>query len=382
MLASSHKNPIYNLRLLANFGLILAMVTGCRQQDAGQPTTTVISVPVDRPMPAPQPRVIALSRGGDMVSMNIDRPWDIVARTALKETINSVHCQAGVCAVVHPDPVNALTLVDAQNLNLISRFDFAKSSDPRDVTFTDDHTLVVSFYNRNYLLELNSKTGYQRTIKLTALADSDGLPESNMLASCGKQVYVQLQRLDHKTTLPGKEPALIAIVDTDKQDQLQTIPLALTPALDMRINCQTRELIVAEPQSIIQGGGDVEKINLNTRKVSSALAEGEFANGGILRISQHLYWLNQHTDTGPGPSSHLSLVGGASDDVYNVFANEHVDNFVYDSVTHWLFYPNPCSTIGSADCDNGVHVFDGLTGASTGNSIDPGFAPIEVTISR
>lgn len=370
---------IYPSRLLAIIGLILTLLTGCRQQDAGPPTQTDTS---DRPMPAPQPRVIALSRGGDMVSMTIDRPWDIVAQSSLKETINSVHCRAGVCAVVHPDPVNALTLVDAQNLNVIYRFSFAKGSDPRDVTFTDDHTLVVSFYNLSHLLELNTNTKRQRAIKLTALTDSDGLPESNMLASCGKQVYVQLQRVDHETTLPGKQPSVIAIIDTNKQDRLQSIALALTPALDMSINCQTRELIVAEPQSIIQGGGTVEKINLNTRKVSSALAEGEFANGGILNISQNLYWLNQHTDTGPGPSSHLSLVGGTSEDVYNVFANEHVDNFVYDSVTHWLFYPNPCSTIGPADCDNGIHVFDGLTGVSTGNSINPGFAPIEVTISR
>jgi hypothetical protein len=264
---------------------------------------------------------------------------------------------------------------------MIKRVDWEKGSDPRDAIFTDDNTLVISFYGRDYLVQYHLQTDASRQIDLSQFADKDGLPDTMMLGACGQQVYAQLQRVDHEFGIPSDLPPLLVVIDTWNNDQLHSIELKDTPALDMVVDCPQRQIIVAEPKVILQGGGSVQTINLNTGNVHDFLGEDEFANGGVQPISPHLYWTNQHTDTGPGPSSHLSLVGAGDGSVYNVFANEPVDNMAYDATSDQLFYPNPCATI-QTDCDNGLHIFNAHTGVSAGDSIDAGFSPIEVVLSR
>lgn len=366
------------------YGVLMVGLVGCHDDTSPSAAEVIAKPPVDSISAAPEARVIALSREGEVASLGINPPWPVLAKANLNDMINSVHCRAGRCAVVHPDPINAVTIVDAQNLKVLDRIELGKQTDPRDVAFTSDQTIVISLYQQPYLLEYNLMQLQQqpRQIDLSYLADADGLPEANMLGSCGRQVYVQLQRLDHVDMQPSKQPAVLAVINTWQADAIHHMPLSSTPALDLRVDCAARTVLVAQPKVIMQGGGTVEKVDLKTAKVSTALQADEFANGGMLQISPTQYWLNQHTDTGPGPSSHLTMIGGQTDEVYNVFAHEHVDNFEYDAITRLLFYPNPCSTLQPIGCDDGVHVFDGLTGQSKGNSIQLGFAPIELTISR
>lgn len=337
--------------------------------------------PPDSATPAAQPRVLALGREGAIASLSLAAPWGVLASGQLGLPIASARCRAGVCAIVHPAPDSAVSLVDSATLQLLQRITLPADSDPHDAVFTGDHTLVVSLHGRDHLLEIDTGTLAQRRIELPGLADADGLPESHRLAACGRQVYLQLQRLDHESGQPGALPPLLAVIDTWAGDRLHTVPLALTPALDMQVDCNARTVLVMEPQPIIQGNGRVEMIDLRSGQVSNVLKPDEFANGGLLQVAPGVYWLNQHTDFGPGPSSHLSLVGGRMDGVYNVFATEPVDEFAWDAVSQRLFYPNPCSSLGQA-CDNGVHVFDALSGDSAGPSIDPGFAPVELAVSR
>lgn len=373
--------PSWRLRLAAGAVLLGSLLAACGPgSDAG---TDLLAQPPDDPVtPARQARVLALGRAGEMASLDIAAPWAVRARGELGRTIGSARCRAGVCAVTHPAPASALSLVDAATLRLVHRIELPADSDPRDVVFTGDTTVVVSLAQRDHLLEIDTGTLAQRRIALAALADADGLPESGMLAACGRQVYVQLQRLDRQTGLPGTLPPAIAVVDTWDGDRLGVIALALPPALDLQVDCSARTLLVAEPQPVIQGLGRVEQVNLRDGSVHNVLKAEEFANGGMLRLRDDLYWLNQHTDFGPGPSSHLSLVGGRMEAVYNVFAREPVDNLAYDAATGLLFYPNPCASLGEP-CDGGVHVFDALSGDSAAaRSIDPGFAPVEVVVSR
>lgn len=360
---------IKNLSLLC----LLAGISGCR---------AIPIPPTDHITPAPEARLITLSREGKMASLDVNAPWEVKATGDLGAVINSVRCRAGTCVIVHPSPINALSIVNAQSLDLIERIPLEPGSDPRDVAFTDDRTLVVSLYERSYLLELNLDNQAARQIDLSSLADKDGLPEAQMLASCGKQVYVQLQRISHSPEFASNTQPMLAVIDTWAKDKLHTLPLRLTPALDMNVDCERRQIVIAEPKSIIEGGGTVEKLNLHTSRTSPFLPEGEFANGGLLIVEPSLYWINQHTDIGPGPSSHLFLNQSSDNGAYNVFATEHVDNIAYDKTSGFLYYPNPCSTLGIPECGNGVHVFNARTGVSVGDSIDPGFAPIEVQVSR
>jgi hypothetical protein len=366
-------------RILPGWALA-ALLSACGRGDV-PPSAFAARPPADVVTPAPEGRLVALGREGQVASLALESPWTVWATADLGRRIASLRCRAGLCAAVHPAPDSALSLFDAATLTLSQRVELPADSDPRDVVFTSDHRVVLSLAGRDHLLEIDLATPTQRRISLAALADGDGLPDTAMLAACGRQVYVQLQRLDRTTGLPSTLPPAIAIVDTWRGDALRSVPLALMPALDMQADCSARTLLVAEPQPIIQGLGRVDLVSLDDGSVTNLLQPDEFANGGMLRLASGLYWLNQHTDFGPGPSSHLFLVGGRTKDVYNVFATEPVDQMVHDPVSGWLFYPNPCGSLGQA-CDNGVHVFQARTGESAGPSIDPGFPPVGLALSR
>src|SRR5262245_58075629 len=147
----------------------------------------------------PAARVVTLSRAGRIASLDIAAPWTVRASNDLGASIASARCRAGRCLVVHPAPHDMISIVDATDLSLSDPIVLEHGADPRDVALVDDHTAVVSLYNRAEVLEIDLTTRAVTPIDLTVLADDDGLPEALQLASCGRRVFVQLQRLDHAT---------------------------------------------------------------------------------------------------------------------------------------------------------------------------------------
>jgi hypothetical protein len=344
----------------------------------------------------PAARVVTLSRTGRIASLDIAAPWTVRASNDLGATIASARCRAGRCLVVHPAPHDMISIVDATDLSLSDPIVLEHGADPRDVALVDDHTAVVSLYNRAELLEVDLTTRAITPIDLTALADDDGLPEALKLASCGRRVFVQLQRLDHATQVPAAMPAVLAVVDLDRSGSERVVDadpatpgvrgntLAGRPNFDMPVDCAADILYVAEPAPLMQGGGGYESVDLATLAAHDLPIDTGAEVGGFEAVEPGVFWLITHTEFGPGPSSHLNLVGGSTSDTHNTFANEHVNDLALDRDEDLLFYPDACATLPpNPSCEPGVHVFHAHTGErASPTGIDPGFPPIEVVVSR
>jgi hypothetical protein len=231
---------------------------------------------------------------------------------------------------------------------------------------------------------------------VSALADADGLPETLRLASCGRRVFAQLRRVDHDTEAPAPIGAALAVIDLDRAGSdrvvdadpatagVQGIALAGRPNFDMPADCAAGILYVAEPAPLMQGGGGYEQVDLGTLRAGDLPIDTGAEVGGFEFVGADQFWLITHTEFGPGPSSHLNLIGGGSSETYNTFASEHVNDLALDRDEDLLFFPDPCTRRPTApSCDTGVHVFQAHTGvpAST-KGIDVGFEPIEVVVSR
>jgi hypothetical protein len=344
----------------------------------------------------PEGRLIALSRDGHMASLGIASPWPVRKSIELGAVISSARCRAGRCLVVHPSPADKISVVDAADLSLSNPIELERDADPRDVALVDDHTAVVSQYGKAELLVVDLTTRAMTPIDLTELADDDGLPEALQMANCGRRVFVQLRRVDHESDAPAAIGAALAVVDLDRPsgDQIvdadpvtrgiQGIALAGRPKFDMPIECGTGMLYVAEPAPLFQGGGGYEQVDLDTLSATDLPIDTGAEVGGFEVVGPGQFWIITHTDTGPGASSHLNLIGGTSTDTYNTFADEHINDLAFDPEQDLLFFPDACVIRpNNQSCDSGIHVFAAHTGPpQIASTIKVGFAPIEITLAR
>lgn len=384
--------------------LVVSSIVGCGPSgpaDAGTDVPTVLDAPLadvavdDAPGDAPADageaaaRLVVLSREGEIASMDLTAPYTVRASADLGAPIVSVRCAADRCVVVHPSPIDRLSIVDAVDLSFTT-VALERGSDPRDVVIVDRDTLIVSHHERSALSRV-VLGGATTPIDLGDLADADGLPEAGRMARCGGRAYVQLGRLDHTTGLPSVLGAALAVVelstgalvDADPTTAgTQPIALAGRAAFDMPADCDAGRLWVVEPRPLMLGGSHFERVDLATLSASDLEVQPGAEAGGLEVAAEGLYWSIEHTEFGPGPSSHLVLVDHPDVPAHNTFSSEHVNDLALDHPTDQLFYPDPCATL-DATCPGGVHVFASLTGAHlTPDGVDVGFPPIELAIAR
>lgn len=401
-------HPRFPTRILAStrssapFLVALVLVGGCGttavQPDGGAATDAGVdaSQPLDGGSDggAPsEPRLIALDRDGRLASIDVAAPWTVRGSIELGAGVASARCHGRRCIVAHPTPFDALSVVDAIDLTVM-RIPLERGADPRDVTFMDEHTVLVSQHGRAALLELDLVAHHATPIDLSPLADPDGLPEAGRIAHCGRRAFVQLLRVEHDTGAPSAMDAVLAVIDLDRPERLvdvdaevpgvQGIALSRRPAFDMPVDCGARRAYVVEPAPLMEGGGRYELVDLETLEASDLGLDVGAQLGGLEVVEPGLYWLITHTEFGPGASSHLTLEGGTVPDTHNTFATDHVDDLALDRATNRLFFPDPCTpTPSHTTCDPGVHVFDARTGARVSTqAIDVGFGPFELALAR
>lgn len=364
-------------------------------RDAGDPPEGPSEGPSPDAQPSVQPRLLALGKDGQIASLQLTSPWKVLASGDLKQPVASARCSGGRCVVVHPSPADSLSVVNPLDLSA-TKMQLSSGADPRDVAFVDQKTIVVSQYGKSALLLVDLDSGSKETIDLSALADDDGLPETLRMARCGRRVFIQLLRIDHKTGAPSTMGPALAVVDVDLQGKAhivdadpntpgqQAIKLSGSPNFDMPVDCKREQLHLAEPKPLMQGGGWYELVNTTTLKTSKSPIAHSAQVGGFAVVKPGLYWLITHTATSPaGNSSHLNLVGAPDTSTYNTFARDKVDELVLDPTQDLLFFPDNCETASYPQCASGVHVFHALTGkAQPQGHIKLGFPPMEVAISR
>lgn len=374
--------------------------TGAETSDTPEETNTP-EVPerTDAPDTAPpvEPRLLAVGKAGRIASLQLISPWTILSSGNLKQPTASARCFGGRCVVVHPSPANSLSVVNPSDLTTTTKIQLDSGADPRDVAFIDHKTIVVSQYGKSTLLTIDLDTGNKEAIDLSVLADADSLPESLRMARCGRRVFVQLLRINHKTDAPTAMGAGLAVIDFNLKGAArvvdadpttpgkQAIALSGSPNFDMPVNCQTDQLYIAEPKPLMKGGGWYEQVNLKTLKATKSPIVHGAQVGGFAVVAPGLYWLITHTATGPaGNSSHLNLEGGPTNTTYNTFADDKVEELALDLKQDLLFFPDNCELKPSnPHCATGVHVFHARTGEPQPKGvIKLGFPPMELVISR
>ena len=372
--------------------LLVTALAGCANTHASALPDAAIdssvfdaSTPHDAPAtdasrPPDEPRLLVVGHDGHIASLQLTAPWTVRARAALGMPSTSARCEAGRCAIVHPE-VGAVSVVRAIDLAPVRTL---RDVEPRDVAWLDAHTLVVSQPARQALLVLDLDSGGQSTIDLSPLADADGPPVAERLARCEQRLYVQISRAaaERRGTLAVIDLGARALEDVDPATAgVQGIELAQRAGFDMPVDCAAGRLYVAEPRPLMAGGSIYEQVDLATLRASAWREVG--AQGGGFEVVTEGEWMITHTEFGPGPSSHLTF-SGADFETHNTFAEAHVDDLALDHVAGVLFYPDPCGTLPAhPGCDDGVHVFDAHTGERLSEgAIDVGFSPFEVAIAR
>lgn len=341
-----------------------------------------------------EPRVVLVSRDGEVAVTDVTSPWAARGTAALGDTIASLRCAGGRCVVVHPAPADALSWIDASDAHLVRRIPLERGSDPRDVALVDDTHALVTFFASASLALVDLETGdTTRTIDLATLADDDGLPEASRAAICGERVFVQLLRIVHATGEASPLGPALGVVDLGAASPIvdvdattpgdQAIALSVAPAFDMPVDCAAGLLRVAEPRPILSGGSRFEEIDLNELTAHDLDLPDTAEVGGFVYLDDTHVWAITHTEFGPGPSSHLNLVGSTTMPTYNTFADEHVDDLAADAESGLVFFPNPCSRDAWAACDPGLVVFDGATGElAAEQAVTLSIRPIEIAVSR
>lgn len=344
--------------------------------------------------PPAEPRVVLVSRDGEVAVTDVTSPWAVRGTASLGDSMASLRCGGGRCVVVHPSPADALSWIEASDAHLVRRISLERGSDPRDVALVDDTHALVTFQASASLALVDLESGETtRTIDLAPLADDDGLPEAGRVAICGDRVFVQLLRVEHGTGTASPLGPAIGVIDLAASSPIvdvdpvtsgdQAITLAVAPAFDMPVDCAAGLLRIAEPRPILSGGSGFEEIDLATLTAHDLDLPDTAEVGGFVYLDATHVWAITHTEFGPGPSSHLNLVGSTTMPTYNTFADEHVDDLAADPESGLVFFPNPCSPDHWSACDPGLVVFEGTTGELASAHAAPlSIAPIEIALSR
>ena len=345
---------------------------------------------------ADRARLVVLGPDGELASLDVTAPFAIRASAELQAAAVSVKCGGLRCAVVHPSPVDSVDIIDALTLGVVRTYSLARGADPRDATWLDDHTVVVTQYESAELVVIDVAAQTTSAVSLAALADADELPEASRIVSCGHHAYVQLARIDHETgaesalgpalaVLDFDQPAAQRVVDVDPDMMgVQGVALASRANFDMPTDCVGARLFVAEPRPLFSGGGEYQVVDLDTFVASTFPFSNGAQVGGFEVVDATLGWRITHTDFGPGASSHLELVGAGLFPTYNTFSGYHVDELALDRVADLLFFPDPCTvTPSNQACQRGVHAFHAHSGERANEDpVDVGFDAIDLAIAR
>ena len=325
------------------------------------------------PNPPVTPTLLASGPNGELATRALEAPWSAYATAQLDAPPVAIRSHDGNFYVVHADAIQILAL-DLTTIDTIA----LPGADARDIAFVGTHTAIVSQRARTSLARIDLHTRTVTQIDLSPLANASGLA-TEMLASCGAQVFVQLRR--------DQAPALAVLDVTDTCESIVgLVALVHPPAFKMETNCAAAELYVAEPVPLFEGAGAYQRVDLTSLTATTQpYADGLGELGGFVMRARDDGWFITHTEFGPSPSSHLQQITPSSQTAaWNSFAPAHIDRLALDLPTSQLFFPDSCFAHCTDGFAPGIQVFDAATGAhlSATGAIEVGFPPVDVVVAR
>ncbi len=305
--------------------------------------------------------------GGTLVSVQRQSPWDAVTVAALDSPEAAVQTFGGLVYVVEP-ATDRIRVFDEAGTEVRS-FSVGKGSTPRDILGVTRTRAYVTRAASTHLFRVDPQTGVGTDVlDLSVLADADGNPDMERMATDGSRLFIQLRRL---TPLPravtdGTSGA-IAVVDLAGESLIDADPG--TPEID------AIELAGPAPRLRMHAGGDgdfllvsatdgnhlslnggVEYVDLTTlASTGFVLAEGKLAAlGGFVMTGTSQGYFVFHTDI--VASNHLqtfTISGGATPGPEIVFDyGVYLDALLFDPETGLLYMPA---------ASGGLHVVDTAT---------------------
>jgi hypothetical protein len=185
-----------------------------------------------------------------------------------------------------------ITVVDADQLSLISQFSTGAGSNPQDVALVGD-TLYVAAFGTGGVLTVdrgNLDGGVTGTIDLSSL-DPDGVPDCSSIVALGTDLYVACNLLDENFTPRG--PGVIAVVDTTTDMLVDTITLDHANPIGYLATLGTRLVIATAPNFGDLTEGCVDVITTDGEPTVECLVENAALGGyaGALATDDQGVWL-------------------------------------------------------------------------------------------
>jgi hypothetical protein len=280
--------------------------------------------------------------GGALVSVQRQSPWDAATIATLDSWDAAVQTFSGLIFVVEPD-TDRVRVFDGSGVEIRS-LPVGEGTRPRDILGVARNRAYVTRADSTHLYRVDPQTGAGAdVIDLGGLADADGIPDMERMATDGSRLFIQLRRLDDG--IPGGAHGAIAVVDLETETLIGAIELVgPAPRLRMHVDGDNGFMLVsATDGDHLNLDGGVELVDLDALSSEGfVLAESELValGGFVMKRATQGYYLS-HTDI--VPSNHLrsfTIAGGPDPGPEIVFdAGVYLDALLFDPETDLLFMP-------------------------------------------
>lgn len=305
--------------------------------------------------------------GGTLVSVQRHSPWGAATVATLDSPDAVVQTFGGLVYVVEP-ATDRIRVFDEAGTEVRS-FSVGHGTNPRDIVGVTRTRAYVTRAGSTHLYRVDPQTGVGTDVlDLSVVAEADGNPDMERMATDGSRLLIQLRRL---AALPGAVPdgtsGAIAVVDLAGESlidadpgtpEIDAIELAgPAPRLRMHVDGDGEFLLVsATDGNHLSLNGGVEYVDLPTlASAGFVLDEGQLAAlGGFVVTGESQGYFVFHTDI--VASNHLqsfTISGGATPGPEIVFDwGVYLDALLFDPETGLLYMPA---------VPGGLHVVDTAT---------------------
>jgi hypothetical protein len=184
--------------------------------------------------------------------------------------------------------------LDDPDFAALSQCSLGSGANPHDVVLITEEKGYVTRYDKPGLgvvdLSVDSTCGgfVSKLIDLSALSDSDGVPEMDQMALIDGSLFVALQRLDRRNFFLPTGPGTLAVIDTVSDTLIGEVPLQIVnPFAETKgliFEPSLRRLFVGGPGTLFTNleDGGIEAVNPQSASSEGIIITGAELGGDLL----------------------------------------------------------------------------------------------------
>lgn len=276
---------------------------------------------------------------------------------------------------------DSVTVLD-RDLALVGQVSTGVDTNPQDVAVIGDALYVAAWDAAGVLvIDLNDISGgVVKTIDLSALDESDGVPDCNSIYAVGARLYVSCQIMDRSTFTP-RGNGKVAVIDTANDALVATLELTASNPLAQFESLPGGDLVFSTAPGAVFGAsndsGCLERISTaDTPVVMGCLSNNADRNAypsDVLPVGDVVYFVNVAGYT----EADIRRVDGTGVSLASFSVGSNVSAMAACPTGHLVVADN-------SDGARGIRVFDADASALHGDPVDLGwpavFSPSNATI--